>query len=284
MQLTGRDVDVVQAVHTHRVLKQEHIQLLFFGPRNKSGAQRRLERLYDHGYLERALLPVTTGRSPTLYLLDRKGADLLRRERGYDELVWYHSSKTLKPEFLEHTLAINDVMVAVTLACREAGYELAIWQTEGQLKADYDRVTIQTSSGRRETVPIVPDSYFEVIAGGRRYPCFLELDRGTMTLGRFKQKVQGYMAYYRTGSYERRYGNRSLRVLVVAPSETRLANLKAATEQVGGREWFWFGRLAELSPATILAAPVWQVATWEGRYSLIVPDTPGDLKPPPVFW
>lgn len=269
MQLSERDINIVQAVYEYRVLKQEHIQLLFFGQRNRSGAQRRLERLYDHGFLARHLLPVTTGRSPTLYILDRKGAELLRLERGYDELTWYHSSKDLKAEFLEHTIALNDLMVAVTVGCREAGFQLETWHTENRIKADFDRVVVTTSTGRREDVPIVPDGFFVVIANQRRYPCFVELDRGTMTLGRFKLKVSGYMAYQRTGGYERRYGLSSLRVLTVTTSERRLVNLKEATEQVKGQEWFWFGLLPELNYATVLNAPVWRIATKTERNALI---------------
>lgn len=271
MQLTERDIAIVEGVHRFRVLRQDQIQQLYFGPRNKSGAQRRLERLYDHGFLERRFLPVMVGRSPTLYVLDRRGADLLRAARGYDELVWYGSSKQLKTDFLEHTLAINDVLVAVTLACRQLGYELETWHTESQLKARIDRVTVHTASGRRESVPVVPDSFFTVIAHGRRYPFFLELDRGTMTLARFKTKVQGYTAYYRSGAYQERYGLRSMRVLTVTLGEERLAHLKAATERVGGREWFWFALLDELRPETVLGAPVWWVAQREERASLIRP-------------
>src|SRR5687768_648646 len=101
MRLTERDIDVIEAVNRYRVLKQEQIQALFFG--SQATAKFRLAKLYDHGYLERKFLPVMLGegRSPTLYVLDRKGADLLRVERGYDELTWYSSSKDLKTEFLE---------------------------------------------------------------------------------------------------------------------------------------------------------------------------------------
>jgi hypothetical protein len=270
MQLTERDIAIVEGVHRFRVLRQDQIQRLFFGPRNKSGAQRRLERLYDHGFLERRFLPVSVGRSPTLYVLDRKGVELLRVARGYDELVWYGSSKQLKTDFLEHTLAINEVMVTVTLACRQLGYVLETWLTENQLKAQIDRVTV-TAGGRRESVPVVPDSFFTVLAHQRRYPFFLELDRGTMTLARFKTKVQGYVAYYRSGAYEQRYGLRSMRVLTVTLGEGRLTNLKAATEEAGGREWFWFALLGDLSPETVLSAPVWWVATRDDRAPLIRP-------------
>src|SRR5687768_11770657 len=86
MRLQERDIDLIEAVHYHRVLKQEHLQALFFG--SKATAQARLEKLYDHGFLERKFLPVAvgSGRSPTLYILDRRGAELLRAERGYEEL------------------------------------------------------------------------------------------------------------------------------------------------------------------------------------------------------
>jgi len=269
MQLATRDIDIIEGVHTFRVLSQGQIQNLYFSPRNKSGAQRRLEKLFDHKFLERRFLPVTEGRSPTLYVLDRKGAELLRAERGYDELVWYRSSKTLRPDFLAHTLAINEVMVAITLACREQGHLLETWYGENQIKADYDRTSIYTPAGKRQQVPIVPDSYFTIVANQRRYPLLLELDRGTMTVSRFQTKVLGYIAYYRSGEYERRYGVKSIRVLTVTLSEQRLKNLKKATEAVGGLEWFWFGVLSELTSDVILSAPVWWQATHEERKSLI---------------
>ncbi len=92
-----------------------------------------------------------------------------------------------------------------------------------------------------------------------------------MTLARFKTKVQGYVAYYRSGAYEQRYGLRSMRVLTVTLGEGRLTHLKAATEEAGGREWFWFAPLSELSPDTVFSAPVWWVATRGDRAPLIRP-------------
>jgi hypothetical protein len=265
MRLTERDIDVVEAVNRYRVLKQEQIQSLYFG--SQATAKFRLAKLYDHGYLERKFLPVMLGegRSPTLYVLDKKGADLLRVERGYDELMWYSSSKDLKTEFLEHTIAINEVMVAVTLAARQEGFILEKWAGENDLKADYDYVTIRTASGKRERVPVLPDSYFSLIAHNRRHHFFLELDRGTMTLDRFKTKVRAYMAYHESGGYEKRYGTKSLRVLTViaakSSGEKRIKNLKMASEQVGGKHRFWFATANLLIPKTILIVPVWQVAS-----------------------
>src|SRR5687768_4524547 len=112
MVLKPRDIDIIEAVYRFRVLKLAHIQSLFFG--STSAAKYRLERLYDWGYLERKFLPPSMGegRRPILYILDRQGAEVLRSERGYADLRWYGSSKDVTDLFLEHTIAINDFMVA----------------------------------------------------------------------------------------------------------------------------------------------------------------------------
>lgn len=273
MRLTERDIDIVEAIYQHRVMRQDQIQYLLFGRKNKSGAQRRLEHLFDHGYLERVFLPVHMGegRSPTLYVLDRAGADLLRERRDYPDLVWHSSSKDIRQMFIEHALAINDVMIAVTLACQENGFELETWQGENQIKADYDRVRAVTTAGRRKSVPVVPDSYFAIVAHQRRHHFFLELDRGTMTIDRFKNKIAGYIAYHRSGKYEERYGTRSLRVLTITTGPKRVERLKQGSEEIKGQRRFWFAHLEDVRFDTILTAPIWQVATEDGYLALIEP-------------
>ncbi|MCC7452342.1 MAG: replication-relaxation family protein [Anaerolineae bacterium] len=275
MRLTQRDVAIIEAVNQFRVLKQEQIQTLFFG--SKATAQFRLEKLYDHGYLERKFLPVVLGegRSPTLYVLDKRGADLLRAERGMDELTWYSSSKDLKTDFLEHTIAINEVMVASALAARQHGFTLETWLGENDIKADYDRVKAVSASGKYASLPVVPDSFFTIVAHERRYPFFLELDRGTMTLARFKEKVSAYAAYYASGGYEKRYKLKSIRVLTVvstkskAGGDKRVENLRQATEAATNERWFWFATLAEVQAHDMLIQPFWRQAN-EAEYKPLI--------------
>jgi hypothetical protein len=258
MHLTERDKAIVEAVHRYRLLRQDQVQALFFG--SPSAAQRVLVRLYDHGFLERRFIPVYSGRSPTFYVLDRRGAELLRAERGYDELNWHHSSKDLSSDFLEHTLAINDVRIAVTKAAQQPGYALLEWRSESDLKADYDRVTLRTSTGRARAVSIVPDSYFVVQTPLGRAPFFLEVDRGTETITRFLTKVRAYVAYYASGGYERRFGSRSLRILTVTTGAQRRDNLCQATASATHERRFYFAQAADLRAKTIFVQPVWCVA------------------------
>lgn len=258
MRLMERDKAIIQAVYDYRVLRQDQLETLF--ERSPSVMQRVLVRLYDHGFLERKFLSVLGLHSPALYVLDKKGAELLRSEFGLDELVWYPSSKDLKLEFLEHTTAINDFRIAITLAAQRAGYELLKWIGEAELKADYDRVNVRTASGKMQSVSLIPDSYFVLKTPRGFAHFFLEMDRGTETTGRFKTKIAAYMAYYQSGLYERRYGSKSMRVITVTSGRRRLDNLKTATEAVGGKRRFWFVVHTDLTIAAILANPVWYVA------------------------
>ena len=208
--------------------------------------------MVDHdGFLERKFLSTRGWNSPTLYVLDRRGAELLRTEYNLDDLVWYSSSKELKQEFLEHMLAINDIRIAVNKAAEASGYELLKWVNETELKASYDRVPIRTPSGRAQFVSLIPDSYFILKTPNGYAHFFLELDRGTETLRVFKTKVLAYASYYATGRYEQRFHSKSMRVLTVTGGERRLESWKGATESVGGKRRFWFAVHSHLSQKTI---------------------------------
>lgn len=275
ISIQPRDIDIVEFVHRHRVVSQSQLQRHFFG--SATPARDRLESLFDHYFLERILQPVVEGegRSPTLYLLGKRGAELLQTERGYSELRWYSSSRDLKPDKLEHSLAINEVFLAVAFACRESGYECSQMKAESELRADYDYVVLTNSTGKREKVAVIPDSQFVIIANGQKFPFLLELDRGTMPLRRFNTKVRAYVAYYESGGYEKRYQTRSLRVLTVVSTsaksggERRLRALKKATERETDKKWFWFTTLQQLTAETILHAPIWYQARNETPQPLI---------------
>ncbi len=233
--------------------------------------QRSLARLYHHKFLARVFLPVITGSSPTMYVLDIKGVELLRSDFGLENLKWYPSSKTLKGTFLDHTTAINDFRISITSACEAPGYKLREWVTENSVKAHIEHVTVRGKSGRSREIPIVPDSYFILDTPRGRAHFFLELDRGTMTTKSFRSKVEGFIEYYASGAYERQYKTQSLSILTVKTSQKRLNNLKRVTEAAGGKDWILFGALDELTPDVVLTSPVWKPASQDNLVSLIEP-------------
>lgn len=269
IRLTERDIQIIRAVYECRVLTTQQLQDLFFPSLHQAYA--RLAALYHHAYLDRKFVGAYIDKmnTPIMYVLDKRGADLLQAELGL-EVNWSSEYKQVGVQFLEHTLAINTCRVAVAKACEETpGFRLLKWLSEADLKADYDRVTIRSTAGKNVSVSLIPDSYFVLDTPRGMAHFFLELDRGTMTTKRFKSKIYAYQAYYQTGAYEKRYATKSLRVLTVTPSQVRATHLRVATEDAGGKQRFWFTTLEQIAPATILMIPIWEVATKTEKQPLV---------------
>ena len=270
MRLTRRDVDVLVAVQRHRVLRRDQIVRLLFPSKNT--ANERLKRLYQHRFLQRRWLAVEYGQGmgQALYLLDARGADLVAQSLGIDRegLRWRPSHNGVSLPFLEHTLLINDVRIAVALAAMCAGYQLECWVTEEELNARPDYVYVSGPKTRKR-IAVIPDGYFVLHLGDRRAHLFLEADRATVSNKRWAARIRAYSEYVRSGQYTRRYGARSLRVLTVTTGPRRLANLKRTTEGAKGRGLFWFTTAEQAATDSILAEPIWQVAGTEGSFSLV---------------
>ena len=287
-RLTPRDRAVLGAVYAYRVLRRDQIQQLYFPSRNT--ANERLKRLYHHGYLARRWSPVEYGQGSgqALYLLATKGASLLAQELGLDvsEIGWRRSQNHVSSPFLEHTLMINDVRLAIERASAAHSehdrYQIETWLREEELKATPDKVWIETTPGRRRRLALVPDAYFRLIAGRKRASFFLEADRATETHGRWRQKVLCYLSYLRSGAYLQRYGSNCLRIITVTSGERRLANLLDTTAQAceaGSQGLFWFATLDDVKPDTILKAPIWRVPGEQAPMPLMAPERREVLVP-----
>lgn len=258
MEEGANDRQIVRLVYDYRLLSQRQLERLL--GRSKPTVQRLLRRLYDHRYVERVFLPLARfGSSPALYILDRQGFDLLRR-MGVVDFTGV-PNKSISLMYIEHTLAINEVRIAVSQAAAARDWQVAGWLTENELKADYDRVRVR---GRKASVSLLPDSFFSLVVpekGTTHF--FLELDRGSMELKRFREKVEAYVAYYKSGKYAERYGAQGFRVLTVVDGvgEGRLKNLVEDTARVPGiGRRFWFSHLADVTDKTALTEPIWSVA------------------------
>lgn len=259
MQLTGRDRQVIQAVYEYRLLRRNQIQTLFFPSQNTTN--RRLQHLYQHGFLQRHLPPVRLGegRPQAIYSLDQRGAEIIVAESGIDrtEIRWRKKDNRASFLFQDHTLRINDFRIALTLAACERGHQIIRWLDEREIKALRERVP--TPERRKAHLPVVPDAFCEYETGTRRAGFFLEMDMGTMTVRRFKEKIRAYIIYKTQGHYEKTFGMTSLRVLTVTNSDRRLKNLKHATELAQGQSLFWFTTFDILFAERILQSG-WQIA------------------------
>lgn len=258
IRLTHRDIEIIKAVHEYRVLTTQQLKALFFPSMHQ--AYNRLQALYNHQFIDRRFQGVATDKmnTPILYVLDIRGAELLRSELGLD-VEWHPSQNQVSVQFLEHMMAISEVRIAISLNCRQMSeLELLHWSGEADMKAGYDRVTIRLDTGKQKYVSLIPDSYFILSTPHGKSHCFLELDRGTMTVKRFKEKGFAYQQYYKSGIYQERYQTRSLRILTVTSSQNRAKNLLQAMNDLDGKQRFWFTTLEQVQNEPVLTAPIWQ--------------------------
>jgi len=281
MQLTKRDRTIIDLVWVYRYLTRSQIQRLLYPfrekrkePSRKNVVTRRLMLLYHNEYLDRIHAPVASdrGSSPIVYCLDRKGARLLAAERDLDirALHWSKRQRERGLLFLQHTLAINDFRIAITLASRHGAHEILRWLDERSLGEDEAREGLkEIALGLGKGGSILPDAYFTLNLDGRKASFFLEVDRGHTEGPRIRRKVRTYREYYASGLYEQHFGSRSLRVLTVTTSQRRLANLKAWTEKAGGGHLFWFTVESLVEPGTVLVDPIWRMAGEEGVHALL---------------
>jgi hypothetical protein len=269
MRLTRRDIDVVAAVRDHRVLRTDQIQRLLFPSRNT--ANERLKRLYQHGFLERRWLPVEYGKGmgQAIYLLASRGAEILAMRHPDQPVRWRGRGNQVGSPFLEHSLMLNDIRIAFTLAARENGYLIERWVGENELKAAGEYVWVRSGDTKRRRVALIPDGYCLVNMRGRKARFFFEADRGTLSGRRWAWRVRAYLAYVRSGRYAAKYGARSLRVLTVTTGPKRLAHLRRATERAGGGRLFWFTTHEQTQSEQILGGPIWAVAGQSGQHRLI---------------
>jgi hypothetical protein len=271
MHLTARDMGVILAVRDCRVLRRDQIQRLYFPSQNT--ANYRLQRLYQHGFLERRWRPVEFGEGTgqALYLLGRRAIELLaQRAIGVERLTRRRgASHTLRSPFLQHTLAVNDVRVAFSLCAQHKGYGIEKWVTEDGLKAGTEYIYSGITYGTSHQGAIIADAYFVMHLGDRRAHFLLEVDRATETSRRWVRRVGAYLAFTASGEYTRRFGTTSLRILVVTTTSQRLLNLKRATEQAGASSLFWFTTLELVRADTVVTGAIWRVAGHAGVTALV---------------
>jgi len=173
LRLTQRDLALLHAVYTYRVLDSDQLQRLYFPAQRGNQHSRavhcrhRLALLFHHGYLwraERAVKP-SDGRKPLVYFLDKQGAQLVIQYTGIDpdELDWHprDNVKGASDPFLEHLLQTNEVRIALTVSAPTAQAELVRWVDDKTLRSRHwkDYVTLTNEQGTTQKVAIVPDGY-----------------------------------------------------------------------------------------------------------------------------
>lgn len=248
IQLTDRDIALLEAIYKYRVLHRGHISNLFFAGVNDEGssARRRLNLLYQHGYLERIprfISPPMNNPGPA-YRLAQRGAVLLSERAGVPLTEFNYWGKSEDKDshigsvghaYLEHNLVLVDIRLWFEHQAPHANCTIATWLDYFDLRASWktERVLIRlTPQAAFEDIAIAPDGYVVLETEKGRGHFFLEFDRGTETIGKqWKRKVMAYQEYLSSGKFHQRYRvdpHTGFRVLTITTSIKRAANLHRA--------------------------------------------------------
>lgn len=200
MVITERDVELVRATLKQRFLYTYQYYWLF-PEANQANLRMRLILLFKHGYLNRIEMPVSSINDPIIYGMTEKGAQLLAQHDGVDReaVKWKRHLNVVKPTHLQHLLAINDCLVSFRhgLTTAKATGQIADFRLyRGDPKRFKLSVATRDAAGHRMESFVVPDAILVVQSpAGETGTFFLEIDRGTLTTGRWQEKVLAYREY-----------------------------------------------------------------------------------------
>lgn len=271
------------AINRYFYLTASQVTRLLYAPTSHTYAQARLKRLADTGCLQRYFLPrpTRTGSAPLVYSLARRGLNALR-EWGYPVGRRLRPAEVRQLTYLHlaHTLALNDVLIALELLCRSAG-ALRIAEVRHERDLKLEPVVVTLPDGTRRGV--IPDGWVDLRIAGRYQECYaFELDRGTTAAKPWRRKVAALVAYA-DGPYQQAFGTRSLTVAVIAtPGEGRAAQLRRWTEaelRSMGREdaaglfRFCGTPLPGHDPAQFFGSAAWQAPLSDDPQPLLNPST-----------
>jgi len=285
MEITERDVAIVQLVCEHRALTQTLIAdaLELVGPRpSPTNLSRRLSGLYhDAGLLER-LEPArreTFRGDAFAYAPTAKGEKLLRDRQlelpfpARSNWKRRNEKANRNARFTHHTVMIARARIAMERAVREVP-SLAIEASEREPEG----VTWQY---RGRTCRVWPDAFVELRERDteRRLAFFVECDRDTMESKRMRWKLEDYALLEHAGHDRTVFGARDALVLVIAETRARADFLLDLAADVERESPLWDIRKRVLVTAEEtyvehpenIFAQVWRSAALPDERAAIIP-------------
>ena len=222
-RLSGRDLAIIGQVADLRLMSARQIQAIHFpGEEHESeraathARQRVLAKLAREQLLtrlERRIGGVRAGSAGFVFALGPVGQRLLaqdtRRVRAYEPTS----------RFVEHTLAISQLVVDVTLAARRNELELLRCQSEPRCWRPFSPLSRLT---------LRPDLYLAIAANGYELHWFCEIDRASESIPTLIKQCRQYHDYYQTGKEQAQNNGIFPRVCWIVPDDHRAERLRDA--------------------------------------------------------
>lgn len=277
--LDHTDDAILHSLLVFHFLSAQQVCRLHFAPSSLPWVRsRRLKMLVESKYLQ-----LVVGRNkkpirPYVYTLHHRGRSYLE-EVGVDMPPRFNASERARKAllFLEHTLAVNDVLIAVSLLARNyEGITLASMQHELTLRAHPLRITYQEvppqNVEKTVTQTMIPDAWLDIFVTGQnqrqlRFSIWVEVDRGTIQAKQFKKKVRAIIEYLKSGEYQKHFVSEvALIAFITTEGDTRVATMRTLVQEEASKtQDAWIDELflltsfaaTGLDPLTLFFSPIW---------------------------
>jgi hypothetical protein len=264
-------------------LTAEQLTRLLYAPNSISFVRKKLKALVAAGFV--LALPRRSVTMPRVYTLTSTGSAYAaalgiqdaRRVRPVDE-----RDKARNLLFLEHSLAVSDILISARLLSQtHPGIQLSRMYTERQLKRKIyvdipERILIEPDASCEFTIA---ETWHEAPQTWQDF-FHIELYRNLPPVEwRFKQKIQGYVAYATTGQHEALFATPAIGIAVITQKDEITATLKRWTEDVlhktaqpeqGGLFFFYSLDPATASPEEMFLSPFWEQPLSSAKTPLLV--------------
>lgn len=226
--LSGRDMAIIGQVADLRLMSGRQLEAVHFpiGEHETAAAAARaarrcLERLARHNLLvrlQRRIGGVRAGSGSWVYALGPVGHRILRRDGARPRY------REPSAAFVDHTLAVTQLVVDLTTGARRRHLELLGLQAEPRCWRQF------TSTAGLSVLR--PDLFVSLGVGDFEHRWFCEVDRGTEHLPAILRKCRQYEAYYATGAEQRDHGVFP-RACWIVPDQRRADRFRSAIDKDG---------------------------------------------------
>jgi hypothetical protein len=302
--LTGVQYKIIKdALYPYHLLTARQITRLLY-PTEKLGnfttIKTRLKALTDAKYLIAAHLPTAEGVRPYVYALGLNGRKSLSAE-GYEITIIFEKNEleTRSPGWYFHLLELNDFLIsAATLEAREPSLHLSEYLHDFTIHKNPPAAFKKDG----KLVQVTPDGFLHFIhtlrvaeqERRRHYRILVELDRGSESEQKIKEKIRSYLVLFEAGNLHAHFKAYNAKgeqqpLMIVFPTtdgESRVealrdytrTELKAYKEDVKASSFvntmFKFASVPALmqpalDPKTLFCAPIWHTPYGDATHPLI---------------
>jgi hypothetical protein len=223
-RLSARDLAIIRQVAELRLMSARQIQAVHFPDAehdNEQAATRARQRVLERLTRERLLIRldrrvggIRAGSAGLVLALGPIGQRVLAvdgpRRRSYEPSY----------RFVDHTLALSQLVVDLTVAARRGVVDLLLCEAEPRSWREFSSL-----GGRRL---LRPDAFVSMGVGEYVLDWFIEVDRASESLPVIVRKCRLYADYYQSGKEQASRGGVFPRVCWIVPDKQRAERLRRA--------------------------------------------------------